>query len=323
MKSKDKIIFLDAGTVDYGDITFREIEKLGQFTAYDHTAGEEAALRRLDGARIVITNKFPLNQSLLGKLKTIECICVAATGVNNIDLEAARKKGIAVANVSGYSTESVVQATFCFLLALAENLIKHHQASHDGTWSRSRFFMLGDFPVREIYGKTLGILGYGNIGKRVAQVARAFGMKVLVGAIPGRKYAASDKTKRVSFEKMIRESDFLSVHAPLTDLTRDLIDKAVLAKMKKGACLLNLARGGIVNEQALFAALQSGRLAGAATDVLTKEPPPADHILIGAPNLIMTPHIAWASYEARVRLIRECALNIQAFQQKKKRNRVV
>lgn len=321
-KPQDRIVFLDAGTVDWNDLSFKELEALGKFRACRLTKLGEVE-KRSRAAEIVITNKCRFEARLLGRLKNLRLIAVTATGVNNIDLAAARKHKIAVANVPRYSTETVVQCTFGFLLALAGSLVKFHEAVRSRLWSRSHFFTLPYYPIREIWGKTLGILGYGAIGRRVAQAAKAFGMKVLVGRTPGKKYPSASKVRRVSFRRVIRESDFLTIHAPLTKLTRNLIDETVIRKMKPGAFLINMARGGIVDEIALRRALVSGRLAGAAADVLTAEPPPRNHPLLGAPNMLLTPHVAWASVEARRRVVREVAQNIKAFQKGKRRNRVV
>lgn len=319
-KPQDKIVFLDAGTVDYGDVSLDEIRKLGRLKTFFKTLPSEIC-DRVEGAAHVITNKCRIDADLLRSLKSVRCIHAAATGFNNIDVEMARKAGIGVTNVSGYSTESVVQFTFGFLLALAGNLEKYNRAAHDGRWSRSPFFMYADFTIREIHGKTLGIIGFGAIGRRVAEIAKAFGMKVLAARIPGRKHGAGER--RVPFEKAVRQSDFLTIHAPLTDLTRGLINARVIRMMKKGAFLINMARGGIVDETALARALRTGHLAGAACDVLTVEPPPRSHVLMKAPNLLMTSHVAWASLEARTRLVHEIAMNIRAFQKGARRNRIV
>jgi glycerate dehydrogenase len=321
-KSKDKIVFLDAGTVDYSDVSLREFESLGNFKAYHQTAAKELKTRASE-ATILITNKFGLDRERITQLPNLRSICIAATGVNVVDLEAARANKIAVTNVAGYSTETVVQFTIAFLLALANNLVKYNQDAHDGTWSKSPFFMHAEHRIQEVFGKTLGIIGYGNIGSRVAEIARALGMKVLISEIPGRQYSKSGKIKRTPFKDVIAQSDFLTIHAPLTDLTRNLIDGPVIRKMKKGSALINMARGGIVNEEALREALESGHLSGAAADVLSAEPPPENHILLHAPNLLLTPHVAWASREARTRLISEIAKNIKAFQSGKKRNRII
>lgn len=319
---RHQIVFLDAGTVDYGDVSLREFEKLGTFKAYSKTDPREVE-KRASTATIIVTNKCPFNARILSRLKTLKLLALAATGTNNVDLEAARREGITVTNVSGYSTETVVQFTFAFLLALTGNLVKFNEASHDGRWSRSPWFTLPAYPVQEIHGKVLGIVGHGRIGRRVARVARAFGMKVLVAKIPGKTYPAKDKAKRVPFDTLLRRSDFVTLHAPLSTLTQHLVNAKTLGKMKRGAFLINMARGGLVDEKALALALKSGRLSGAACDVLSQEPPSGNHPLFSAPNLLLTPHIAWASREARIRLIHEIALNIAAFQKGERRNRVV
>jgi glycerate dehydrogenase len=319
-KARPRMVFLDAGTVDYGDgVSFAELEKLGEFKAFYSTPPARIA-SRCRNADIVMVNKCRLDARALEQSRKLRLVAVSATGVNNVDLKAASNKGIAVANVAGYSTETVVQCTFAFLLALAGNLVKFNKAAHDGTWSRSPFFTLGLYPVREVAGKTLGIVGYGTIGRRVAEIARAFGMNVEIARIPGRKYG---EQRRMAVPALAARADFLTIHAPLTDSTRNLIDGTILRKMKRGACLINMARGGIVNEQALGQALKSGRLAGAALDVMSQEPPPRNHPLLGAPNLLLTPHIAWASLESRRRLVHELAMNARAFLSGRKRNRVV
>ena len=198
------------------------------------------------------------------------------------------------------------------MLALAGSLVKYNEAAHRGLWSRSPFFVYGAYPIIELKGKKLGIIGYGEIGKRVGQTAKALGMELLISRIPGRKYSAGEKRKRVPFESMLRQADFVTIHTPLTDLTRDLLSSAAIRKMKPSAFLLNMARGGIINEKALYEALSSKRIAGAALDVLTEEPPPRNHILLGAPNLLLMPHVSWASREVRTRLVEEVAQNIQA-----------
>lgn len=325
MKSKDlisdSIVLLDSGTLDFGDLPLTALQKLGHFKAYPFTRPEEVA-RRIAGASQVIVNKCVLNAETLKSARLLKAVHVAATGVNNVDLEAAREAGIRVTNVAGYSTESVVQLTFSFLLAMAVNLIKYDQALHNGAWSRSRFFMWPRFPVFEIHGKTLGVIGCGTIGRRVCEVGRAFGLKVLTCRIPGRVYP-SREPGRVSLSRLIRQSDYLTIHAPLTPLTRDLIGERELRTMKRSACLINMARGGIVNEKALLKALKKKWIANAATDVLVQEPPRADEALLKQPNLIAMPHMGWASLESRRRLVGEVARNITAFRSGKKRNCVV
>ena len=318
---EDRIIFLDAGSVDWGDLSLAEIARLGDLTIYPQTKSAEIEARSRD-ARIIITNKCRFTAEVLPALKQLKLICVAATGINNVDLDAARRLAIAVTNVSGYSTETVVQFTFAFLLSLACNLRDYDDAAHDGRWPRSGFFTLPGFPIREIFGKTLGIVGYGKIGRRVAQAAKVLGMRVLAAEIPGRRYSKKEKARRVTWQSVLRQSDFLTLHAPLTPLTQNLINEKALEKMKRGSFLINMARGGLVDEKALHDALRSGHLAGAAADVLSEEPPPKNHVLLKAPNFLLTPHVAWASREARARLVHEMVLNIKAFQQGKRRNRV-
>ena len=319
---KPRIIFLDAGTVDFGDISFKELEALGDFKAY-HATLPSKIVQRAAGAQILIVNKCVLTRQTFESLPDLKAILVAATGVNNVDFEAARRRSVAVMNVTGYSTESVVQHTIGLILGLACRLIEHHKAATHGEWSRSPFFTLGRYRVTEVAGKILGILGHGAIGSRVAEIARALGMRVILGKIPGRAYSREDAKKRVSFETLIKTADFLSIHAPLSPLTKNLIGAGVIRKMKPGSFIINVSRGGIVSEYALRSALQSGHLGGAALDVLTEEPPPERHPLFGVPRLILTPHVAWASRETRVRLIGELAQNLQAFLIGRKRNRIV
>jgi len=313
-------VFLDAGTLNFGDLSFGAFGKLGSFRSYERTRPEQIQ-SRVRGATVVLTNKCPFDAALLGRLKGVKLIALSATGTNNVDLAAARKNGIAVANVSGYSTESVVQWTFAFLLSLAGNLVKHNQTGHRD-WTRSPFFVHAPYPIVEVSGKTLAIVGYGAIGRRVAEIAKRFGMNVVVAAIPGRKYPSGARPKRVRLAQALAKADFVSLHAPLTSLTQNIINQKTLSQMKKGAYLINMARGPLVDDLALKKALCSGRLAGAALDVLSVEPPPKDHPLLGAPNLILTPHVAWASREARMRLVKEMVENIRAFSAGKRRNRV-
>lgn len=315
----DNIVFLDRETLDYGDLDFSSLKKRGNYNSYP-LSSEKQILSRLKNCDIAITNKCVFNKSLLQSLPQLKAIAVAATGVNNIDLLVAKRQGIQVMNVSNYSTDSVAEHTFAVILALSKNLVGYNHAAHQTKWADSPHFTLGHLPNRELAGKTLGILGYGAIGQRVALIAKAFKLNVLVGNIPGRKTTNKSPLKRVSFDQLLKQSDILTIHTPLTPLTKNIFTSSVLKKMKRGSCLINMARGGIVNEVGLAKALKSGHLAGAALDVLNQEPPPKAHPLYKIPNLILTPHIAWGSQEARQRLVQEIALNIQAFQNGKKRN---
>lgn len=319
-RSLNRIVFLDAGTLDFGDLSLSPLRAFGGFRAYTATSASMTA-QRIKFAEQVVVNKCILSRSHIESAERLKAIHVAATGVNNIDLQAARERGITVTNAAGYSTESVVQLTFSFLLAMAVNLVKYDSALKRGLWSRSRFFMWPGFPVREIFGKTLGIIGCGRIGRRVAETARAFGLSVLIAKIPGRSYPG--EKGRVSLDRVLRESDFLTIHTPLTELTRGLIGGRELRKMKPGSVLMNMARGGIVDETELLKALKSGRLAGAATDVLVHEPPRKTEPLLKHPNLLAMPHMGWASLESRRRLLQEIVFNIRAFQSGKKRNCIV
>jgi glycerate dehydrogenase len=316
-----KLVFLDAGTVDYGDISLSPLYQWGTLIAYEKTPYEKIE-ERIRDADIVITTKCRFDAKKFSRRPSLRMICVAATGVNNIDLEAARRSKVAVANVSDYATEMVAQQTVSFILALAGHLVDFNRAARDGRWSRSPFFVLPIFPVQQIAGKVLGIIGYGAIGKRVSEMARVFGMRVLVAKIPGRIYSKTKKVSRVSLNQLFKESDFVSLHTSLGPLTEKIINADALSKMKPTAFLINMSRGGLVDEKALYQALKSKRIAGAASDVLSQEPPPKNHILFKASNMLLTPHIAWISREARESLVHEMGLNIEAFLLGQKRNRV-
>lgn len=318
---KDTLVFLDAGTVDYGDLSLDPFRKLGWLIAHHHTRPSDI-VRRAARADILLVNKCPLDEKKLGALKRVRLICLAATGTNNIDLNAARRLEIAVANVAGYSTEVMAQGAWALLLAAAGNLIPFDRAVRQGLWSRSPFFTLRSFKVTEVREKVLGIIGYGKIGRRVAQIAKVFGMKVLIARMPGKNYPAKATGRRVSITRLLASSDFVSLHAPLTPETAKLINASRLRQMKKSAILVNTARGGLIDEIALGKALHSRQIAGAALDVLTQEPPPRNHPLFKAPNLILMPHASWTSVETRRNLVEEMAKNILAFRAGRRRNRV-
>jgi glycerate dehydrogenase len=317
---QDKILFPDARTVDYGDVPLDCFEELGCFRAYPGTVSRSALLERAKGSRIIITNKCIFDRGVFSRLPDLKLVALAATGTNNVDLKAAREHGVAVANVAGYSTESVVGLTWAFILALATNLTSY-AAVTKRRWVHSPMFTLPLFTVTELRGKTLGIIGCGRIGRRVASIGRSFGMKVLAARLKGRDYSG-DRTLRVPLDELAARSDIVSIHASLSEITRRIVDGPFLGRMKRGAFLVNMARGDLWDEQALFRYLVSGHLGGAATDVLSSEPPTPGHILLKAPNLLITPHIGWASLEARKRLVREIYLNVRAFQHGRRRNRV-
>jgi glycerate dehydrogenase len=276
---------------------------------------------RIDGAGVVVTNKVVLDAALLEQAAShLELICVAATGTNNIDLEATDRLGIPVCNARGYATPSVVQHVFALILALSTRLLDYEQAARDGRWARSPFFCLLNFPVREIRGLTLGIVGYGELGRGVAEVARTFGMEVLISQRPG----GPPRPGRLPLNELLPRVDVLSLHCPLTPETRGLIDPRALSLMRDDALLINTARGGIVDEAAVAAALRGGHLGGAGVDVLAEEPPANGSPLLepGIPNLILTPHSAWASHGSRQRLIDQVAENIHAFRAGEPKNLV-
>jgi glycerate dehydrogenase len=322
LKTKARILFLDAATVDLGDIDFAALRRQGQLVLLDKRAGDPLPAEA-KSARIIISNKYRLGREELSQLSGLNLIAVAATGTNNVDLAEARRRGIAVCNVAGYSRDTVVEHAVMFLLAFAHRFPEHLRAAKDGRWSASPHFALLDFPFSDLAGKRLGILGYGDIGKRVAKVAKALGMEVSSGRLPGRKYSKADR--REPLKRLLQRSDYISLHCPLTAETQSLIDAEKLSWMKPSAYLLNLARGPIVDEAALAAALRAGRLAGYGADVTAQEPiPPSSPLLVPelADKVLLTPHVAWASRESRQRLVDEIAANIAAFRIGKKRNRV-
>ena len=286
----------------------------GQLDHWDwhgQTAPEQTA-NRIREADVVITNKVVLDADAFAAAPHLQLVCVAATGINNIDLDAAREHGVTVCNATGYGTPSVVQHTFALILALATRLPDYQAAVRAGEWSRSPFFCLLDFPITELAGKTLGVIGYGTLGQGVASIARAFGMQVRVAARPG---ATGIPVDRVAVEDLLEQADVLTLHCPLTDATRGLIGHAELERMKPDALLVNTARGGIVDEAALADALRAGAIGGAGMDVLTQEPPRDGNPLLAddIPNLIVTPHSAWGSHAARQRLVEQVADHIADF----------
>jgi glycerate dehydrogenase len=275
----------------------------------------------VENAQVAVSNKVVLDRSILGSTQSLRLVCIAATGTNNIDLDAAREFGISVANVTGYASPSVAQHVFALILALATRLPDYQRLIANGRWQISEHFCLLDFPIWRLQGKTLGIVGYGELGRAVARIAEAFGMQILVSQRPG----GAERPGRVPLDELLAAVDVLSLHCPLTESTRNLIGARELAMMKPTALLINTARGGIVDEQALAEALKAGRIGGAGVDVLTSEPPRQGNPLLhpDIPNLIVTPHIAWASLETRQHLIDEVAKNIAAFMRGESRNRIV
>lgn len=323
---RTKIVYLDAGMVDYGDIDFARIAALGELACHDTTKLQELA-DHIAGADVVLLNKFLIDATNIDLFKTVKLICLSATGYDNVDVKLARQKNIAVANTINYCTSTVAEHTLMLILALSHRLHEYDNACHKKVWCASPYNTLNHFPYHEVHGKTLGIVGYGHIGKKVAELAKGFGMRILVAQIPGRKYSAyktpSGGVKRTSFKTVLQKSDFISLHCPLTPLTKEIINKKSLAWFKPHSCLLNLARGGLVNEADLASTLKNNQLQAFATDVLSIEPPVIDNPLFSESirnKILMTPHVAWASREARQRLIDDMALTIKSFLKGKKRN---
>ena len=304
-----KIVILDGFTANPGDLSWAELEALSQVTVYERTLPSETVARAAE-ADMVLTNKVVVSKEVMDQLPHLKYIGVLATGYNVVDIEAAHQRGIIVTNVPAYSTESVAQMVFAHLLTVTNRTEHYAQENRQGRWSRNADFCYWDFSHMELAGKTFGIVGLGNIGRRVAEIALAFGMKVK---------AVSSKTtlpagiEKVSLEALLATADVLSLHCPLTDSTRHLINADTLAKMKSSAILINTGRGPLVDDQAVADALAEGRLAAFCADVLTQEPPQADNPLLKQPNAFITPHIAWASKEARVRLIQVATNNVRAF----------
>lgn len=265
---------------------------------------------RIAGAELIIVNKVKLTRDHLQQARSLRLICLVATGTDVIDLQAARDFGITVCNCRNYGTASVVQHVFSLILALQTNLLLYHKAIQGGRWQQATQFCFLDYPISELKDKTLGIIGYGTLGKAVAEVAKAFGMKLMVARRPG-----VPRPDQLPLEEMLPQVDILTLHCPLTTQTKNIINQQALQSMKPTALLINAARGGLVDEQALLESLIQGDIAGAAVDVLTTEPPLNSNPLLEGelPNLIVTPHIAWASREARVRILEQTAENIRTF----------
>ena len=306
-----KAVFLDYESLDQHDLDLSALEASFDTLSLYPSTSQAQLLERVQHADVIISNKVIVDAATIQQCLNLKLILISATGTNNIDLIQARAQGIVVCNCQGYGTSAVAQHTLTLMLALATSLLQYDRAVQQGQWNKSPIFCLLDFPIVELEGKTLGILGYGELGQAVAKLAEAFGMKILVGSLPNRPSDSS----RIPFAALLPQVDFLSLHCPLTEDTRDLIDAKAFDAMKPSAFLINCARGGIVNEQALADALVQGKIAGAATDVLTVEPPKEGNVLLDShlPNLIVTPHSAWGSVDARQRIVKQMVENAEAF----------
>ncbi len=309
-----KIVILDGHALNPGDLSWDEFENIGQLEVYDRTPAHQVISRSKD-AEVIFTNKTPLSAEVITQLPALKFIGVLATGYNVVDIEAARNKGIVVSNIPGYGTSSVVQMTFALLLELCHRVQRHSDSVFDGMWTRSPDWCYWNFPLTELADKTIGIVGFGSTGAKVADVATAFGMKVIAFSRSQTDQSHRKNFKWVEPDELYATADVVSLHCPLVPETRGLINKDSLGKMKCSAFLINTSRGPVINEQDLADALNSGVIAGAAVDVLSEEPPNQNNPLLTANNCVITPHIAWATFEARSRLIGMAVQNLHAFVQ--------
>ncbi len=311
MSNSHRAVFLDHRSLDLGDLDLSSLSAcFSDLQLYPHSNASQT-IERLQGAQVAISNKVPLDAKVFAACPELKLVLVAATGTNPIDLTAARAHGVSVCNCQGYGTPSVAQHTLMLLLALTTRLSDYQQDIRAGRWQQAQQFCLLDHPIIELHGKTLGLLGHGELGGAVAKLAEAFGMRVLLGQLPGRPA----RTDRLPLDELLPQVDALTLHCPLNNDTLNMIGARELNLMKPTAFLINTARGGLINEQALADALRAGHLGGAATDVLTQEPPKDGNPLLAAdiPRLIITPHSAWGSREARQRIVGQLSENALAF----------
>ncbi|WP_342321986.1 D-2-hydroxyacid dehydrogenase [Kosakonia sp. BYX6] len=316
-----KIVVLDGGVLNPGDLSWGGLEQLGEVAVYDNSAPDQV-VERLKDADVAISNKVALGESLFSQCPNLKFIGVTATGYNIVDLDAACAHNIAVSNVPTYGTSTVAQFTTALMLELCNRVGEHDVDVHAGGWSKSSDWCYWLRPMIEVTGKNVGIIGYGRIGQAFGAVAQALGMNVLACSEGPQNAPENPQLRYVDLETLYAEADVISLHCPLTPETKGMINRAALQKMKKSVLLLNASRGDLVNEADLAEALNEGRIAGAAVDVLSKEPPSADNPLLSAKNCIITPHIAWASVEARGRILSTTVDNVKAFISGVSQNRV-
>ncbi|MCE7040985.1 D-2-hydroxyacid dehydrogenase [Dyadobacter sp. CY312] len=306
-----KIVILDGYTLNPGDLDWAPLLELGEVEIYDRSGKNEIVERALE-AEAILVNKVVISREILEQLPKLKYIGVAATGYNNIDIEAAQEQNITVTNVKAYGPASVAQHTFALLLALVNRIETHSQSVFNGDWASSPDFAYWKTPLTELAGKTMGLVGLGDIGSQVASIAKAFGMKVIAYRKNPVLTEATDITM-VTLDAIFKRSDVVSLHCPLTEETKGLINAETLGLMKRSALLINTGRGPLINENDLAEALKNGTIAGAGLDVLSTEPPVASNPLLSAPHCVITPHIAWATFEARTRLLKMVADNLRAF----------
>lgn len=307
-----KTVVLDGYTLNPGDLSWRELEDIADITVYDKTLPHEV-YERVNGCEAVLSNKIVFSKELITRLPKLKYIGVLATGYNVIDIEAAHAAGITVTNIPSYSTDSVAQLVFAFMLHFYWHVKEHSDGVHSGLWSRSEHFCYTTFPTFELSGKTLGIIGFGHIGQKVASIALTLGMKVLFVNRSSKRIPHLAKAAQVDLDQLLSESDVISLNAPLNSASEKMINAAALAKMKPHTILINTGRGQLIDEHAVAAALRKGAIGGYASDVLAHEPPFSDNPLFGCPNCIITPHIAWQTFEARTRLLTIAADNLRQF----------
>lgn len=312
-----KIVVLDGYALNPGDLSWEKIKELGDLEIYERTP-EEKILERARGAEVLLTNKTPLSRETIESLPKLEYIGVLATGYNVVDVEAAAEKGIVVTNVPSYGTNAVAQFVMALLLEVCHHVGEHNRAVKSGSWTEADDFCFWNYPLIELQDKSLGIIGFGSIGQRTAELAAAFGMKVLVyDRSPDKKQADPEiKTEKIEFVDLLdlyRRADVISLHCPLTEETEGMINQQSIAQMKEGVIIINTARGGLIVEADLAAALEAGKVKTAAVDVLSTEPPAASNPLLNSAKTIVTPHIAWASQEARQRLMDTVFANLKNF----------
>ena len=315
-----RAVFLDFGTVSSGDLDTGPLERVLPGIVLNLRTAQPEVPERIAGHEVVLANKSVIDGATIAANPQLKLVALTATGVDNVDIAAARAAAVAVCNLRDYCTDAVAQHAFALLLALTHRVADYHALVAGGRWQEAGQFSVFPYPIRELRGRVLGIVGHGTLGRAVEGIARAFGMRVEIANRPGGAPAAG----RRDLDALLPELDVLSLHCPLTDATRGLVSRERLARMKPDAVIINTARGALVDTRALAEALKSGRLGGAGIDVLEREPPPPDHPLLdpSIPKLIVTPHVAWAARDARQRCLDELALNVQSFLSGGRRNRV-
>lgn len=307
-----KIVILDGYTLNPGDLTWEGLQKLGELTVYNRTPQDKIS-ERIGDAEIVYTNKTPLTRETLEQASQLKWIGVLATGYNVVDVEAAKEQGIPVANIPTYGTTAVAQMTIALLLEMCHHVWAHHEEVKRGAWTNCPDFCFWNYPLIELAGKTMGIIGFGRIGQAVGKIAQAFGMNILAYDEYQNKMLETDSIKYAALDELLTQSDVISLHCPLFESTKGIINKDTIAKMKDGVMLINTSRGPLIVEEELAEALNSGKVAGAAVDVVSTEPIKMENPLITAKNIIITPHIAWAPKEARERLMNIATDNLEQF----------